>query len=186
MPPRATALADPDQAETNPQPRASTEALRRIHGLVASINKIRAANTPWTVAGGCATVLAKTLDARAVVIHRYDASVRELRIIGIEGASSDGLLGSVSNADDDFVAMNVLAGEQTMTVRIDGALPELAPLRLRALGASRSVVALPVMSGAACVALVELVDVEERSESIVADVCELLSDQLRRVLTQAS
>jgi hypothetical protein len=131
-------------------------------------------------------VLAKTLDARAVVIHRYDARVRELRIIGIEGPNSDGLLGSVANADDDFVAMNVLASEQTMTVRIDGELPELAPRRLRALGTSRSIVALPIMRGTACIAVIELVDVEERSVPIIADVCELLSEQLRRVLTPAS
>ena len=61
------------------------------------------------VASGCADVMARTLDARGVIIHHYDPRMRELRIIGADGPNTEELLGSVANADDDFVAINVLA-----------------------------------------------------------------------------
>jgi hypothetical protein len=110
--------------------------------------------------------------------------MRELRIIGVDGPKTDELLGSVSNVDEDFIGTNVLASGTKMRVRVDGALPELSPPRLRVLGTSRSIVAVPVMSGDTCVALIELVDVDERCEALVSEVCELLGEQLRRVLTQ--
>jgi hypothetical protein len=130
--------------------------------------------------------MAKTLDARGVIIHRYDASARELRIIGVSGANTEELLGTVGDVDDDFIAMNVLASGQRMRVRVDGALPELTPRRLRALGTSRSIVALPVMRGPVCAAMIELVDVDEQCEPIIADVCELLGEQLLRVLAPST
>ena len=126
--------------------------------------------------------MARTLEARGVLIHHYDQQLRELRIIGVDGPNTEELLGSVGNADDDFVATNVLSSGGTMRVRVDGELPGLAPQRLRALGTSRSIVAVPVMSVDGCVAIIELVDVDERCEPIISDICELLSEQLLRVL----
>lgn len=130
--------------------------------------------------------MARTLDARGAIIHQYDPQTRELRIIGVDGPNAEDLLGSIANVDEDFIATNVLCSSQTMTVRVDGELPELAPQRLRALGTSRSIVAVPIMSGARLVALIELVDVDERCEQIIAEVCNLLHDQLLRVESTSS
>jgi len=175
-----------DLEDTKPMPKASIESLKRIHSLLESINKIRSASTAWQVAAGCATVMARTLDARGVIIHAHDPRARELRIIGVDGPNTEELLGSVAHADDDFVAINVLASGGTMRVRVDGELPRHSPPRLRAVGTSREVVAVPIMSAAGCVAIVELVDVDERCEPIISVVCELLSEQLLRVLAPAS
>lgn len=154
--------------------------------MLESINRIRASSTAWQVAAGCAAVMARTLDARGVIIHAHDPRARELRIIGVDGPNTEGLLGSVAHADEDFVAINVLASGGTTRVRVDGKLPELTPQRLRAVGTARSIVAVPIMSAAGCVAIVELVDVDERCEQIITDVCDLLSEQLLRVLAPAS
>jgi hypothetical protein len=171
-----------DEAETRPQPRVTREALKRIHSLLESINKIRAAKAAWEVAGGCANVIARTLDARGVIIHACDERARELRVIGVDGADAAELLGSVGHIDEDFIAMNVLASGRKMKVCVDGELPELTPKRLRALGTSRSIVAIPIMGARGCVAILEIVDVDERCESIISEVCELLGEQLVRVL----
>ena len=92
---------------------------------------------------------------------------------------------SVIDADDDFVAINVLTSRAMMRVRVDGELPGHAPLRLRALATSREIVAVPVMSGADCVAIIELVDTNERCKSILPLICGLLGEQLVRVLARA-
>ena len=181
--PRAPSYSDLE--ETKPLPKVTRDSLKRIHALLESINKIRAASTAWQVAAGCAAVMAKTLDARGVLIHRYDEAARELRIIGVDGADTEELLGSVASVEDDFIAVNVLASGARMKVRVNGELPELSPRRLRALGASRSIVAVPIMGAGGCVAIVELVDVDEGCEPIISEVCELLSEQLLRVLSSS-
>jgi hypothetical protein len=183
--PRVATPSYSDIAETKRMPKASFDALKRIHSLLESLNALRSASTAWQVAGGCAAVMARTLDARAVVVHQHDERAHELRVIGIHAADGEGLLGSVASTGEDFVAMNVLASGTTMRVRIDGELPELAPHRLRALGTSRSVIAVPVMRDGACVALIELVDVEEQCEPLVKEVCTLLTEHLLRVLAPA-
>lgn len=127
-------------------------------------------------------MIARTLDARGVLIHRYDERARELRVIGVDGPMTEELLGSIGNVDDDFIAANVLAGGRKVKVCVDGELTELTPQRLRALRTSRSIVALPIMGVDGCVAIIEIVDVDERCEAIISDVCELLSEQLLRVL----
>lgn len=69
-----------------------------------------------------------------------------------------------------------------MTVRVDGELPRFLPERLRGFGASRSIMATPIMSFGRCVAIVELVDVEARCEKIVTNVCGMVREPIVRAL----
>jgi len=72
--------------------------------------------------------------------------------------------------EDDFLASTVICNGKPLTMPIDGELPRLAPDRLRAMGAAKSVMAAPVTVGTEVRAMIELVDASGASVTIGAAV----------------
>jgi hypothetical protein len=84
--------------------------------------------------------------------------------------------------DQDFVASTVAINGGAMTMLLGGGLPRVAPRRLALLEATRSLVAVPIMSSGECVGLIEVVDVEESSVSHAAKACAAVGESLARSL----
>lgn len=114
--------------------------------------------TPWQAAGVCAQALTKALGARAVIVHTHDARTTEIRVVAATGPKADVLLGASALVEDDFVGSTVIANGKPMSMFIDGELPRIAPDRLRAMGAAKSLVATPAMARGEVVAMLEVVD----------------------------
>lgn len=131
----------------------------------------------------CASLLARALGARAVVVHGHDLALRELRVIGVHGERSAGLLGMSGLSDDDLVASAVICNGKPVTMRFDGELPRLAPHRLEVLGAPRILVAVPAMAWGRCVAIIEIIDADERFAGRVADSASYVAERLAAYLS---
>lgn len=123
--------------------------------------------TPWQAAGVCAQALEKALGARAVIIHTYDAGTTELRVVAARGPKADVLLGASALVEDDFVGSTVVANRRPMTMLVDGDLPRVAPERLRAMGAAKSLIASPAIGGGEVVAMIEVLDATEANAATV-------------------
>lgn len=136
----------------------------------------------WEAASLCASSLARALRARAVVIHAHDLARRELRAIGAHGDGDIDILGLSEPSEDDLVGAAVLCNQKSVTMRFDGELPRVAPRRLRAVGAPRTVVAVPAMTWGRCVAIVEVIDADERLDGRVADAASYVADRLAAFL----
>jgi hypothetical protein len=141
-------------------------------------------DTTWQAASVCAAALTQALGARSVVIHAHDLTTREIRVIAAHGGSATDLLGSIESADDDFVASTVVCNGKALVMRFDGELPRLAPERLGALGAKRSLVAVPALAWGRFVALIEIVDADERLATRVADSGAYVAERLAEFLSE--
>ena len=130
----------------------------------------------------CAETLARALGARAVVIHTHDLVSRELRAIGAHGDGDFDIIGSAEASDDDLVAAAVICNQRSVTMKFDGELPRLAPKRLHAVGAPRTVVAAPAMSWGRCLAIIEVIDADERYAARVADSAAYVADHFAQFL----
>jgi hypothetical protein len=150
--------------------------------LLQTITEMESARTAWQVAKACAVSIGRVLRASAVIVHQHDERTRELRIIGIQGAGADDLLGSIARAEEDFVATMVISSGQPMMVRLDGQSPRTLAKRFGVLGASRSIMAVPIIGPHGCVGLIEVVDVDDRRTKSTTDVCELVAEPLLRFL----
>jgi hypothetical protein len=159
-------------------PKRSRDELQSIFRLCERLDALAAEAKPGEVASRCASFLSEALESWAVVIHRYDALERELRIIGAHGFSAVALLGVVTKSEDDFVATTVLANESPLTMRLDGSLPSFMPERHRLLGTSRSLWAVPVFGSEGCVAVIEVTDTADDRAQSVAAACELVAQRL--------
>lgn len=131
----------------------------------------------------CAETLAKALGARAVVIHAHDLVSGELRAIGAHGDGDFDIIGSAEPIDDDLVASAVLCNQRSVTMRFDGELPRVAPKRLHAVGAPRTVVAAPAMAWGRCLAIVEVIDADERYAARVADSASYVAEHFAQFLS---
>lgn len=140
--------------------------------------------TPWQAAGVCAQALEKALGARAVIIHSYDARTTELRVVAAQGPKADVLLGASSLVEDDFVGSTVVANQKPMTMAIDGDLPRIAPDRLRAMGAAKSLLAAPAVAKNDVVAMIEVVDATEANAAVVEKVISHVATQLGAFLAK--
>lgn len=123
--------------------------------------------TPWQAAGVCAQALEKALGASAVIIHSYDARTTELRVVAARGPEADLLLGASALVEDDFVGSTVVANKKPMSMTIDGELPRIAPDRIRAMQAKKSLVASPAIANGDVVAMIEIVDAVEANAAVV-------------------
>ena len=132
----------------------------------------------------CAQTLARALGARAVVIHTHDLERRELKAIGAHGDADIEVIGTSSPSDDDLVASAVLCNQKSVTLTFDGDLPRLAPERLHAVGAPRSVVAVPAMAWGRCLAIIEVIDADERYDDRVADSAAYVAERLAEFLSE--
>jgi hypothetical protein len=131
----------------------------------------------------CAETLARALGARAVVIHRHDLLSRELRAIGAHGDGDFDILGSAEASDDDIVASAVICNQKSVTMRFDGELSRLAPKRLHHVGSPRTLVAAPAMSWGRCIAIIEVIDADERFEGRVADSVTYVAEHFAQFLS---
>jgi len=108
---------------------------------------------------------------------------RELRAIGAYGDHAVEILGSSGSSDDDLVASAVICNEKAVTMRFDGELPRLAPRRLELLGAPRTLVAVPAMAWGRCVAMIEIIDADDRYASRVNDAASYVAERLAAYLS---
>lgn len=126
----------------------------------------------------CASAVRSALAARAVVIHLHRRGSLEARITAAAGWNGEILVGSSSVVDDDIVLSTVVANDKPMVLRLEGELPQVAPERLWSLGASRSVVALPIQDDPRDVAILEIVDADELRAPTLGAITGTVSDAL--------
>jgi hypothetical protein len=69
-------------------------------------------------------------------------------------------------------------------MRFDGELPRLAPKRIGAMGAHRSLVAVPVLAWGRCIALIEVLDADDVHVDRVSDAVAYVADRLAEFLTE--
>lgn len=131
----------------------------------------------------CAAALGAALGARAVVVHAHDLARRELRALAAHGAEQCGVVGSTEPSDDDLVAAGAICNEGPITMRFDGELPRVAPRRLAALGAPRTVVAVPAMAWGRCLGVIEVIDADERFAPRVADAAMYVAERFAEFLS---
>jgi hypothetical protein len=141
------------------------------------------ADSHWQAARLCASVLARALGARTVIVHAHDLVTHEIRAIGVHGDGEFDLLGSADDGDDDLVASAVICNESAVTMRFEGELPLRAPKRLALIGAPRTLVAVPAMAWGRCVALIEIIDADERFSARVAPSGAYVAERLAEFLS---
>ena len=142
------------------------------------------ADSPWQAARLCASALGRALGARSVIVHAHDLVTHELRAIGVHGDGEFDVLGSTDASEDDLVASAVICNEKPVTMRFDGELPRLAPRRLGMIGgAPRTLVAVPAMAWGRCVAVIEIIDADERFAGRVADSAAYVAERLAAFLS---
>jgi hypothetical protein len=142
------------------------------------------ADSIWQAARLCATALGRALGARSVIVHAHDLTTRELRAIGVHGDGEFDVLGSSDGSEDDLIASAVICNEKAVTMRFDGELPRLAPRRLEMIGAPRTLVAVPAMAWGRCVAVIEIIDADERLARRVADSAAYVAERLAEFMSE--
>lgn len=157
------------------------DALERVKEAVGELEYFA---TPWQAAGVCAQALEKALGARAVIIHSYDARTTELRVVAARGPKADVLLGASALVEDDFVGSTVVTNRKPMSLSIDGELPRIAPDRLRAMGATKSLLAAPAVAKNEVVAMIEVVDATEANAAVVEKAIAHVATQLGAFLAK--
>ena len=141
------------------------------------------ADSQWQAARLCASALGRALGARSVIVHTHDLVTHELRAIGVHGDGEFDVLGSSDLSEDDLVASAVICNQKAVTMRFDGELPRLAPRRLGMIGAPRTLVAVPAMAWGRCVAVIEIIDADERFAGRVADSAAYVAERLAAFLS---
>lgn len=141
------------------------------------------ARSPGEAADMCAETLAKALGARTVVVHAHDLVSGELRAIGAHGDGDFDIIGSAEPSEDDLVASAVICNQRSVTMTFDGELSRLAPKRLHAVGSPRTLVAAPAMSWGRCLAIVEVIDADERYAARVVDSATYVAERLAQFLS---
>lgn len=170
--------------ESRVQVKREPSAVEPMDVLFDGIYEMNFVDTAVEAADVCAMALAKALRARAVVIHAHDLVRRELRAIGAHGVSPSEILFTTASSDDDLVASAVICNSAPVTMRFDGELPRLAPKRLGLVGAVRTLVAVPALSWGRCVAVIEVIDADERVASRVADSAAYVAERLAEFLSE--
>jgi hypothetical protein len=185
--PISQVIAKPVRASTAPPPvrialqvapkitLLKRDAVERVKEAVGELEYFA---TPWQAAGVCAQALEKALGARAVIIHSYDARTTELRVVAAQGPKADVLLGASALVEDDFVGSTVVANQKPISVFIDGDLPRIAPERLRAMGAAKSLLSAPAIAKGEVVAMIEVVDATEANPAVVEKAIAHVASQL--------
>lgn len=158
------------------------EAHDPLDGLREAVGDLELLGGPWQAAAFCASALARTVGASAVLVHLHDRDRGELRTIAVDAKKPTDLLGDVSSVDDDVVALSVVANKKPMMLRLDGKLPRIAPERVRKLGASKSLYAVPVLGKDRCVAVIEVVDACGPLALRTAEASAYVASRLARVL----
>lgn len=132
----------------------------------------------------CCAALALGLGAKGVIIHAHDSNTKEIRVVAAHGPKGESLVGKGALVEDDVVASTVIVGSSAMTLVIDPevGLPRKAPERLKAMGASRAVVAVPAFVKKRIVAIIEVIDAKESVATAVEPAAEYAAFTLARFL----
>lgn len=152
--------------------------------LFDAVYELNFASSTWEAAGMCAETLARALGARTVVIHTHDLERRELKAIGASGDGDFDIIGMSGSSEDDLIASAVLCNQKSVTMKFEGELPRMAPSRLYATGAPRSVVAVPAMAWGRCLAIIEVIDADERFDGRVADSAAYVAERFAEFLIE--
>ena len=190
-PPPVTDIEPPPSIEPPPESRVELKPIaKRIEStldpmdvLFDGVYEMNFVDSAAEAASVCATALAKALRARAVIIHAHDLVKRELRAIGAFGAAED-VVGLRSRSEDDLIASAVFCNEKPVTMRFEGELPYLAPPRLNLVGAPRTLVAVPAIAWGRCVAMIEVIDADDRVAERVADSTAYVAERLAEFLSE--
>ena len=160
------------------QPRDPLDVVRE------AIGELDFLDNPQAAAAVCSAALALGLGARGVIIHAHDARANEVRIVAANGPSCDALVGKAALVEDDVIASTVIANAAPMTLVIDPIVGLLrhAPGRLKAIGATRAVVAMPALVKKRVVAIIEVVDAKESAATAVEPAAQYAAIQLARFL----
>lgn len=173
----------PDQP-TEPMKKPKLESmLDPSEALFDGMYDLVYADSHWQAARLCASALGRALGARSVIVHAHDLVTHELRAIGVHGDGEFDVLGSCDLSEDDLVASAVICNQKAVTMRFDGELPRLAPRRLGMIGAPRTLVAVPAMAWGRCVAVIEIIDADERFAGRVADSAAYVAERLAAFLS---
>ncbi|MBS2014892.1 MAG: hypothetical protein JST00_18525 [Deltaproteobacteria bacterium] len=179
-------IEPPKEIEAPPESRVQVKrepsVLDPMDVLFDGIYELNFVDSTAEAADVCASALAKALRARAVVIHSHDLVRRELRAIGAHGVSPSEVLFTTEASEDDLVASAVICNQAPVTMRFDGELPKLAPKRLTLVGAPRTLVAVPALSWGRCIAIIEVIDADERVAERAADSAAYVAERLAEFL----
>ncbi len=180
-------LADDDIIDSAPARKSSPPPLPGAPNdpsgvLHAGMYGLAFAKSSGEAAEMCAETLAKALGARAVVIHRHDEAIHELRAIGATGEGDFDIIGSAESSEYDLVGSAVICNQHSVTMSFEGELSRIAPKRLHHVGSPRTVVAAPAMSWGRCLAIVEVIDADERYASRAADSAAYVAEHLAQFL----
>jgi hypothetical protein len=173
---RATSIATP---LPGPRPSAPDPTDVLFDGLY-ELNFVQTLEDAATL---CAASLGAALGARVVVVHAHDLTRRELRAVAAHGAEQCGVVGSTEPSDDDLVAAGAICNEAPITMRFDGELPRVAPRRLSAVGAPRTVLAVPAMAWGRCLGVIEVIDADERFAARAADAAMYVAERFAEFLS---
>jgi hypothetical protein len=183
--PGVRASVAPPAVKIPPQAAPKITLLKRdaLERVKEAVGELAYFATPWQAAGVCAQALEKALGARAVIIHSYDARTTELRVVAAQGPKADVLLGASALVEDDFVGSTVVANRKPMVMAIDGELPRIAPDRLRAMEAAKSLVATPALAKNDVVAMIEVIDATEANAAVADKAIAHVASQLAAFLS---
>jgi hypothetical protein len=149
--------------------------------VLYELNFVHTATNAATV---CAEALARALGARAVLVHIHDGDSGELRVIGVHGPRTMSLVNTTETIDDDLVASAASCNGKPVTMTFDGELPRSAPRRLRVIGVNRSLVAVPAMIWNRFIAMIEVIDPDERLAPRAADATSYVAKRLAEYLVE--
>lgn len=185
------AIAPMPVPKFEPPPDSQVQVKPRLESMIDpsealfdGMYELNYADTQWAAARLCAVALGRALGARTVIIHSHDVATRELRVIGVHGDGEFDLLGCGGGSDDDLIASAVICNQKAVTMRFDGELPRVAPRRLGMIAAPRMLVAVPAMAWGRCVAVIEIIDADERLASRVADSAAYVAERLAEFLSE--
>jgi hypothetical protein len=159
--------ADETQPRTIPPPLPPTSGITLTADrdpadvLFDAIDELPLAKSVREAAEICAAALAKALSARAVIVHQHHLVRGELRAIAVHGWRAADLVGSCERANGTSPAARAVREQAQVVTRVDEA-PSIMPPRFVIVGAKSSVLATPVVSWGRCIALIEVVDADER------------------------
>jgi hypothetical protein len=161
--PSRVELEDEDIIASRPSRAPAVPPARRgrdpLPVLSVKLEQLGWTRTTWEAAGVCASALMRTLSARAVLVHLYDASHGEIRIVGAHGAHAQDLLGAVETVADCVFASAAVTNGKPVHVALAGLSSRLVPRRHDILKATTSLDIVPVVVDGRCIAIIEALDV---------------------------
>jgi len=161
------------------------DIIEAVPAPVASLSTslpVTLAGTAWQAARACATALRQALEARAVAIHALSPWTDEFRIIGAQGPATDHLLGSVVATDEDIVTSALCANGKPWTLGLGDCPSRIRPDRVDVVGATRSLVAVPILVDGRCIGIIEVFDVNPKWARDAIDACTFAGERLAEQL----